>query len=282
MTTGKRYLLSLLCEDAPYGDFTTEAIIDKGECKGHIIANDSGILAGIEEARFLFSSYGVTMDNSLGEGDGIVRGSILCSLAGDAQGMLLVERTALNIIGRMSGIATKTREFVDLAREFNPTCRIAATRKTSPGSRLLDKRAVEIGGGDAHRYGLSDGLLIKDNHLVLVSLDEAVRRAKERSVYRKIEVEVGSPDEAVRASRAGADIIMCDNMDPIHVRETTESLSAAGLRESVVIEVSGGVNIQNIRNFASLDVDVISIGTLTHTIKNLDCSLEISGWMKNE
>ncbi len=282
MTTGKRYLLSLLCEDAPYGDLTTDAIVDKGECEGRIIANDSGILAGIEEARLLFSYHSVAMDTSFDDGDEIVRGSILCSLAGDAHGMLLVERTALNIIGRMSGIATKTREFVELAMEVNPTCRIAATRKTSPGSRLLDKRAVEIGGGEAHRYGLSDGLLIKDNHLVLVSLDEAVRRAKERSVYRKVEVEVGSPDEAMRASRAGAGIVMCDNMDPIHVRETMELLSAAGLRERVVIEVSGGVNIQNIRDFASLDVDVISIGTLTHTVKNFDCSLEICGWRKNE
>jgi len=282
MPTDKRYLLSLLYEDSPYGDLTTEAIIDKGECVGRIIANESGILAGLEEARLLFSYRGVKMDTSFVDGDEIVRGSILCSLVGDAHGMLLVERTALNIIGRMSGIATKTREFVKLAREVNPTCRIAATRKTSPGSRILDKRAVEIGGGETHRYGLSDGLLIKDNHLVLVSLDEAVRRAKERSVYRKVEVEAGSPDEALRASRAGADIIMCDNMDPVHVKETTGLLSGAGLREKVVIEVSGGVNIQNIRKFASLDVDAISIGALTHSVKNFDCSLEIYGWRKNE
>ncbi|MDD1717350.1 MAG: carboxylating nicotinate-nucleotide diphosphorylase [Methanoregulaceae archaeon] len=275
MTTGKRYLLSLLYEDSPYGDFTTEAIIDKGECEGRIIANESGILAGLEEARFLFSSHGVAMDTSFDDGDEIFQRSKLCSLSGDAHGMLLVERTALNIIGRMSGIATRTHEFVEVVRKVSPTCRIAATRKTSPGSRVLDKRAVEIGGGETHRYGLSDGVLIKDNHLVLVSLEEAIRRAKGCSVYRKVEVEVGSPDEAMRAARLGADIIMCDNMDPIHVSETTGWLSAAGLREKVIIEVSGGVNIQNIKDFASLDVDVISIGMLTHTVKNFDCSLEI-------
>jgi nicotinate-nucleotide pyrophosphorylase (carboxylating) len=182
----------------------------------------------------------------------------------------------------MSGIATRTHEFIALVRWVNPTCRISATRKTSPGSRLLDKRAVEIGGGEPHRYGLSDGVLIKDNHLILVSLEEAIRRAKAGSVYRKVEVEVGSPDEALRASKAGADIIMCDNMDPIHVGETTKKLSKAGLREGVIIEVSGGVNFQNIRDFASLDVDVISIGALTHTVKNFDCSLEICRWRKTD
>jgi nicotinate-nucleotide pyrophosphorylase (carboxylating) len=280
MTSGKGHLLSLLCEDAPYGDSTTAAIIDKGECEGRIVANDSAILAGLDEARVLLSCHGVAMDAFFQEGEEVALGSVLCSLSGDAHGMLLVERTALNIIGRMSGIATKTREFVELAREVNPVCRIAATRKTSPGSRMLDKKAVEIGGGEAHRYGLSDGLLIKDNHLVLVSLEEAIRRAKARSVYRKVEVEVVSPDEAVRASRAGADIVMCDNMDPIQVSETIENLSAAGLRGGVIIEVSGGVNTRNIRDFASLDVDVISIGALTHTVKNFDCSLEIIGWRR--
>ena len=146
----------------------------------------------------------------------VIPEDIILSLAGNAKGILLVERTALNIIGRMSGIATQTRKFADIVSAANTRCRIAATRKTSPGFRALDKKAVQLGGGDPHRMSLSDGILIKDNHLMLVSLTEAIRSAKAASAYRKIEVEVETPHDALTAAKEGADILLLDNMIPGH------------------------------------------------------------------
>ena len=175
----------------------------------------------------------------------------------------------------MSGIATRTGTFVALAKAENPRCRVAGTRKTCPGLRVLDKKAVVLGGGDPHRSGLSDGVLIKDNHLVLVPIDEAIRRAKAASMYRKIEVEVETADDALAAARAGADILLLDNMTTDSVRYTLHELEQAGLRDRVTIELSGGISGETIRDYARTGADVISLGTLTHSVSNFSVTLEI-------
>jgi len=223
----------------------------------------------------LFSHYGVDVERRVSDGDRVKQGHTLLALSGRAKMILLVERTALNIIGRMSGIATQTRAMADIVAAEDPRCRVAGTRKTSPGFRALDKKAVVLGGGDPHRTNLSDGILIKDNHLALVPLVDAIRSAKMMSAYKKVEVEVETTDDALVAAQAGADIIMLDNMSPGQAKKTLALLEREGLRERIVIELSGRINPDTIRNYASLGADVISLGALTHTVKNFSVNLEI-------
>ncbi|MDD1687752.1 carboxylating nicotinate-nucleotide diphosphorylase [Methanoregula sp.] len=268
-------LLQFLREDAPTGDVTSEAVIPDVNCTAGIRAEQDGILAGMDEASALFSHYGVVITSGMRDGDTVKKGDIIMSLSGKAKMILLVERTALNILGRMCGIATRTAAMVAIVKAANPSCRVAGTRKTCPGFRRFDKRAVMIGGGDPHRMNLSDGILIKDNHLALVPLEEALRAARLHSVYKKIEVEVESATDAVKAAKAGADIIMLDNMTPARVQETLAVLKEKGLRDRVTIEISGGIDENTLRDYAACGVDVISMGALTHTVKNFSLSLEI-------
>ncbi|WML66995.1 MAG: nicotinate-nucleotide pyrophosphorylase (carboxylating) [Methanoregula sp. SKADARSKE-2] len=268
-------LLAYLDEDAPYGDVTSDAILPERSCKAHIRSEQSGIVAGLEEANLLFSHFGCEVRSFCRDGDTVTNGEILISVKGRASAVLLVERTALNIIGRMSGIATQTRKLSGIVAGVNPGCRIAGTRKTSPGFRIYDKKAIVIGGGDPHRFSLSDGILIKDNHLALVPLKEAIRAAKKSTRYKKIEIEVESLEAALQAAKEGADILMLDNMDVGRVTETIEALKSAGLREGLVLELSGGIDENTIRSFAGLEVDRISIGALTHTVRNFSVTLEV-------
>ncbi|MDP3564429.1 MAG: carboxylating.nicotinate-nucleotide diphosphorylase, partial [Methanoregula sp.] len=171
------YLLRFIDEDAPSGDVTSEAVIPDICCHAEISAEQAGIIAGLCEATMLFSHYGITVKQFAQDGQNVRSGDILLSLNGDAKKILLVERTALNIIGRMSGIASQTNEMTQIISAVNPQCRVAGTRKTCPGFRALDKKAVQLGGVDAHRGNLSDGILIIDNHLALVSLKKAIGAA---------------------------------------------------------------------------------------------------------
>jgi nicotinate-nucleotide pyrophosphorylase (carboxylating) len=269
------YLLNFIREDAPFGDVTSESIIPDIDCTATITIEQTAVVAGLQEASALFRYFDVVVERATRDGSPVHRGDVILSLRGPAKKILLVERTALNIIGRMSGIATATSQFVGLVRGVNLSCRVAATRKTCPGLRELDKRAVVLGGGHPHRMTLSDGILIKDNHLALVSLEESVRRARSRPLYPTIEVEVETSDEAVRAAEAGADTIMFDNMNPDQVLKSLESLKRHGLRDRVTIEISGGIDADNIGAYAALGVDVISIGALTHSVKNIPVHLEI-------
>jgi nicotinate-nucleotide pyrophosphorylase (carboxylating) len=269
------YLLRFIEEDAPYGDVTSETVVSDMRCRAEISSEQDGIIAGLREANMLFSHYGVTAEQVVHDGETVKADDTLLVLKGDAKKILLVERTALNIIGRMSGIATRTREMVDAVSAVNGQCRIAATRKTCPGFRALDKKAVQIGGGDPHRESLSDGILIKDNHLALVSLTNAIAAAKKATIYKKIEVEVETPADALLAASEGADIILLDNMNPGLVKNTLDALIVKGLRDRVIIELSGGIEPKTLRDFAVLGVDVISMGALTHTVRNFSVKLEI-------
>jgi nicotinate-nucleotide pyrophosphorylase (carboxylating) len=269
------YLLRFIEEDAPNGDITSNAVIPEIICDAIIRSEQEGIIAGLEEASTLFSHFGVSVKHLADDGDTVCQNSSLLSLKGDAKKILLVERTALNIIGRMSGIATQTRKMADIVSECNPHCRIAATRKTSPGFRTLDKKAVAIGGGDPHRINLSDGILIKDNHLALVPLSNAILAAKNNSAYKKIEVEVETSDDALIAATLGADIIMLDNMSPDQISRTLRQLERKHLRDRVIIELSGNIDESSLPHYAALSVDVISLGVLTHSVRNFSVNLEI-------
>jgi nicotinate-nucleotide pyrophosphorylase (carboxylating) len=269
------YLKKFIEEDAPFGDVTSDAIIPDITCRAVIRAEQEGIAAGLSEAAALFSYFGVDVRRDTRDGEPVVTGKILLSLSGNAKKILLVERTALNIIGRMSGIATQTRKLSDLVKKENSRCRVAGTRKTCPGLRALDKKAVALGGGDPHRSGLSDGVLIKDNHLVLVPVKEAITMAKSASAYRKIEVEVETTTDAIAAAQAGADILLFDNMTPDCVRTTIHELEQAGLRDKVILELSGGITAETIQEYARTGADLISLGALTHTVRNFSVTLEI-------
>jgi nicotinate-nucleotide pyrophosphorylase (carboxylating) len=268
-------LLGFMGEDAPSGDLTSSALAPLGRCRAEIRAKEAGVVAGIEEASVLFAHFGVSVGRGLSDGDACEPGSLVLALEGDAERILLVERTALNILSRMSGIATATRAMVQLAAGLNPNLRIAATRKTCPGMRALDKKAVVLGGGEAHRLTLSEAILIKDNHLKLVPLREAVRRAILKSPPEQIEVEVTTPEEAIQAAEAGAGAVMFDNMDPGAIAEAIRRLKSRGLRDRVLLEASGGIGQANLEDYASLDLDQVSMGSLTHSVRGLDLSLEV-------
>lgn len=269
-------LLAFIEEDAPFGDATTEAVLGDETCEAQLRFREAGVAAGLAEASALFSYHGVTVTRLAADGDRVEAGGVVLRLDGPVRAVLLVERTALNLVGRMAGIATATARFAARAREARPGVRVAATRKTAPGLRLLDKRAVVLGGGDPHRYTLSDAVLLKDNHLALVGIEEAVGRARAVSAYRVIEVEAETADEAVRAARAGAGVVMLDNMTPDGVKEALAALEAAGLRDRVTVEASGGITEETVGAYAALGVDIISVGALTHSARALDVTLEVS------
>jgi nicotinate-nucleotide pyrophosphorylase (carboxylating) len=240
-----------------------------------IHTREPGIIAGVEEASDLFTSLGLSVCSLVIDGTSVSAGALILEVEGEATEILLAERTALNIIGRMSGIATRTQKLVERVRAIDPRCRVSCTRKTAPGLRLMDKKAVLLGGGESHRFSLSDMFLIKDNHLSLISLDEAINRVRARSSYHLIEVEVTTPSMAEEAARMGVHAVMLDNMSPSQVAKTIRLLEKTGLRESLVLEVSGGISEANISAYAKLGVDVISMGSLTHSSPYLDVSLDV-------
>ena len=268
-------------EDIGFGDITSQLVVpERVEAVAEIVAKEEGILAGIEEARTAFELLGARVIWAMEDGSSIKPGDIVLRAEGPARALLAAERTALNFLMRMSGIATATAELVELAKKVRPSVRVAATRKTAPGLRFFDKKAVEIGGGDTHRLRLDDCVLIKDNHIaILGSVAEAVRKAREAvSFTKKIEVEVSTPEEALEAARAGADIIMLDNFSPEEVEEALQLLEEEGRRSSVLVEVSGRIGPHNIADYASKDVDIISSGYLTHSARALDFSMRISSF----
>ena len=268
-----------LLEDMGFTDLTSELLVpEEAWAEAEVVAKEEGILAGIEEAKTAFELLGAEVLKALEDGSRIRPGDVVMRVRGPARALLAAERTALNFLMRMSGIATATADMVKKARSVNPKVRIAATRKTAPGLRFFDKKAVEIGGGDTHRLRLEDCVLIKDNHIAIVgSVSEAVRKAREEvSFTKKVEVEVSSPEEAVEAARAGADIIMLDNFTVEEVLRALRALEEEGLRASVLVEASGRIGPENVADYARTGVDVISSGYLTHSAKALDFSMRIT------
>jgi nicotinate-nucleotide pyrophosphorylase (carboxylating) len=271
-------LRQLLDEDVGEGDVTSTAVVPAGlTANAEVIAKEAGIAAGIEEVGILAESLGLSVKPELADGEKIRNGQTLMKISGDARTILSAERTMLNLLSRMSGIATATQRLVEKLNKAKAAAKIAATRKTALGLGYFDKKAVQVGGGDPHRLRLDDMVLIKDNHVAIAgSVDEAVKRAKQAASFsKKIEAEVTSVADVLKATEAGADIVMLDNFSPKQVEEAVGALKKAGFFGKVLLEVSGGITEQNLLEYASAQVDIISMGALTHSVKALDVSLEI-------
>ncbi len=271
-------LTQLIAEDVGQGDVTAAAIVPQGSiAQAKIIAKGTGVVAGIEETTVLAETLGLKVIPHIADGQEVKSGQKLMQLSGDARTILTGERTILNLLSRMSGIATTTKRLTEKLKKEGLKARVAATRKTALGFLYFDKKAVMIGGGDTHRMNLDDMILIKDNHLVLAgSLENALKRAKENASFsKKIEVEITQPNDAVKAAQLGADIIMFDNFNPKQVKDAVKSLKKEGFFGKVLLEASGGINEENLLDFAKAEVDLISMGALTHSVKALDISLEI-------
>ena len=268
-----------LPEDLGRGDITSEALSIEGHIIAEIVAKEDCLLAGCEEAVRIFEHEGLRPRPCVQDGDSVGRGTVVMEVSGDAAALLRTERLALNFLMRMSGIATLTRALVDKCREINPNIRVAATRKTTPGFRKYEKKAVELGGGTRHREGLYDQILIKDNHLRMVgSVKKAVEMARSSGISDIVEVEVVDISGAKEAAEAGADIIMLDNMEPGKAKEASAVIR--NMNPEATIEISGGITPENIASYAGF-ADVISLGWLTHSVRACDFSLEIVEVIQN-
>lgn len=271
-------LMEFLREDIGYGDITSGALIERERrAKARVLFREDGIAAGLEEAAALFSLLGCTVNLLEEDGCKVESGARVMEVIGTAEAILAGERTALNLLGRMSGISTAVASTVEKVAQVNPSVRVAATRKTAPGLRNFDKKAVELGGGDTHRLRLDDCVLIKDNHIMLgSSVGALVKRARQRvSFTKKVEVEVRSSEQAVDAAKSGADIIMFDNMTPCQIKNCITVLNEQGLRKGRLFEASGGITPENLKEYAATGVDIISMGCITHSVKSLNVKLEI-------
>lgn len=269
----ERIIRLALEEDLFGGDATTDAVIDpdqRGEAP--LIAREELVLAGMSvfERVFLILDPSITLEASYRDGDLIAAGTRIGLLRGRLAPILRGERTALNFLQRMSGIATLTRRYVERVKPY--PVRILDTRKTAPGLRWFDKYAVRVGGGFNHRFGLSDGILIKDNHIAAAgSIPRAVELARKNAPHTlRIEVEVEDTAGAVLACEAGADVILLDNMSPAQLAEAVKLVKGRAL-----LEASGGITLETVADVARTGVDMISVGALTHSPKAADLSLEV-------
>jgi len=272
-------LKKFLEEDVRSGDLTTNVTIPiEKTALATIYAREKAILAGVKEVEAIAYMTGLTYEVLAFEGNWVNPEDPVIRLRGSARTLLTVERLCLNIMQRMSGIATKTYRMVKIAQEVNPKVKIACTRKTTPGFRFFEKRAVIIGEGDPHRYALDDMVLIKNNHITAVGgVRAAVKAAKEAvSFSKKISCEARTLQEAEEAIGEGADIVLLDNFSPKDVGGLIEVLKSKGIRNNVILEVSGGIDENNVREYARNEIDVISSGSLTHSYDSIDFNMRLS------
>ncbi len=270
----KEIISLALREDIGAGDITTDAIIrsEKSKTKARLIAKEEFVLAGLPlfKAVFKHLSKDISFEELHKEGDIVKCGDVICYIKGPVSVILKAERTALNFLQRMSGIATAVRRFIE--KISHTKAKILDTRKTAPGMRILDKYAVRIGGGLNHRFGLFDGILIKDNHISAAgSIKEAIRRAKAYAPHTlKIEVEVEDLSQLKEALDSGVDIVLLDNMGLDEIKKAVQIAKG-----KVLIEVSGGIKLDNVEEIAATGVDFISVGEITHSVRGVDISLEL-------
>jgi nicotinate-nucleotide pyrophosphorylase (carboxylating) len=268
-----------LAEDLGRGDITSRSTVRPGiKARGQFLAKQDFVLAGLEVADAVFAAFDphLQVETTVTDGDELKSGKVFARVTGDAQTLLAAERTALNFLQQLSGIATVTHKYTQAIAGSQAS--IVDTRKTTPGLRMLEKYAVTCGGGKNHRFGLDDGVLIKDNHIALAGgLTEALRRAREAAGHlHKIEIEVASLEQVREALQAGADIIMLDNMSPAQVKQCVDLVSETEKeKRRTLLEASGGITLTNVREYAETGVDLISIGALTHSAPAVDISFKI-------
>ncbi|MGE6629086.1 carboxylating nicotinate-nucleotide diphosphorylase [Bacillus sp. NPDC077027] len=275
----KSMLTYFLKEDIGYGDISAEAIFQRQEGKAVIVAKQDGVVAGsyVVEIGYHLINENIVIHQFVQEGDWIKNGSVLAEIIGPVNDLLKGERVILNLLQRMSGIATLTREAIK--RLDDPSITICDTRKTTPGLRLLEKDAVKVGGGKNHRFGLSDGVMIKDNHIAACgSIRKAVEQAREYAGHMvKIEVEIETEAQLIEAIDAKADVIMFDNRSPEEVRRFKEMTPA-----TILTEASGGITLETLPSYRHTGVDLISLGFLTHSVPSFDFSMNMVLSQKGE
>lgn len=269
-----RIIISALREDIPSGDITTDNIIDEAsKSDAYLISKDNGIIAGLDAAKRVFEllDENVVFIKKVQDGQSVVKGDIIAKINGKTRALLKGERTALNLLQRLSGIATKAKILTDIIKEL--PAKVVDTRKTAPGLRVLEKYAVRVGGGHNHRFCLSDGVLIKDNHIKAAGgIKKAIELVRENIPHTiKIEVETESIEDVKEALEAKADIIMLDNMSIETMKEAVDIINGRALTEA-----SGNVDENNIYEIASTNVDIISVGGLTHSVTAFDISMKFA------
>jgi len=259
-----------LREDVGHHDVTNQV---PGDTAGRLVATEDGVVAGLGAARAVFEYLDCDIQDTATAADGeqISEGDVVLRVEGAARDVLRGERVAVNVVGHASGIATKTRAAVDEARSVADSVIIAGTRKTTPGLRGVEKRAIVAGGGDTHRLDLSHMVMVKDNHVAEMGLEGAIAQFRERASFAtQLDVEVESPDDAPRAAEYGADIVLLDNMTPAETERAVDLL--AGAEATALTEASGGITVEDVADYAATGVDVISMGALTHSAPTLDLS----------
>ena len=265
-----------LQEDISNGDITSDLFIDSNSISdAQILSRESGLLSGRNELTQIFDYFNIKSNWSFQDGEYFDSNTQIVKLNGSSKSLLLSERVSLNLLGHMSGIATSTNHAVTITKKISPNTNISATRKTLPGLRKYEKYSVIVGGGLPHRYDLNEMILIKDNHNKLITnLKESVNTARDKiDSNKKIELEVDSLESALNAVDLDVDIILLDNMTPEDISKFILKLKQ--LSEPPLTEASGGINFSNLESYASTQVDIISMGALTHSSKSIDFSLQI-------
>ncbi len=274
MYSAKRALGNFLAEDIGRGDITSK-LLPRQKISTNIISRQAGIIAGVKYAKQIFVSKGCQVRILKKDGSKVMPNQKIMIISGLASSVLACERTALNLLSRMSGIATQTSLLVKKIQAVNRKVKLYSTRKTAPGLRLFDKEAVEIGGGHRHRMSLDKMVMIKDNHIAVTgSISALIQKARKK--YKTIEVEVENLRGSIIAAREGASIIMLDNLTPKEISKIVRVLEKLKLRDSVKIEASGGIDLKNIQSYARSGVDMISVGKITSSVSGLDLSLEVN------
>ena len=270
----KRELKRFLDEDVGNGDITSK-LLQKKRIRAKIITREETVVAGTKFAKYIFSLKKCRTQILKKDGSVSKVNQTILEINGNARDVLTCERTVLNLLSRMCGIATQTNNLKKQIKSAGSKSKVFATRKTAPGLRFFDKEAVKIGGGEKHRMTLNEMIMIKDNHLAVgKSIEDILEKAKK--IGGKIEIEVESQKDAILCAKLGADIIMLDNFSPDRIKKTIKKLTELGLRNKVILEASGRINSRNIVKYAKTNVDMISVGSVTNSVDGIDLSLEIS------
>ena len=270
----KRELKQFLKEDVGNGDITSK-LLKKKKIVARIITREKTIVAGTKFARDIFALKNCKTRIYKKDGNVAKTNQAILEIKGNAGDILTCERTVLNLLSRMCGIATQTNNLKKQVKSTGSKSKIFATRKTAPGLRFFDKEAVKIGGGEKHRMTLNEMIMIKDNHLAVEKSIECILN-KAKKTKGKIEIEVETQRDAILCAKFGVDIIMLDNFSPIRIKRTIKKLTELKLRNKVILEASGRINSKNIVKYAETNVDMISVGSITNSVDGVDLSLEIS------
>ncbi|NHJ02050.1 MAG: carboxylating nicotinate-nucleotide diphosphorylase [Candidatus Heimdallarchaeota archaeon] len=275
----EKKLLEYLEEDMPFGDVTGQ-FIPNTQVIAFLKAKESGIVCGLPYVKILMETLGISVKTLVEDGSRIEPGDILLEIQGNSVDIIVVERTVLNFLMRLSGIASQTRSLVERVKDAGLRIRIAGTRKTTPGFRFFEKYAIEMGGGDPHRWDLSDMVLIKENHIKTIGedgLNDFLKNLHKRvSFSKKIEIEVENLSQLKKILPYNPDIIMLDDFSIEDIHKAVELIEKVNLKQKILLEVSGGITPENIQNYFIEGINILSLGFLTHSVKSLDFSLKIN------